>query len=42
MPLEDAVGVVGILVSTGRAVPPEKWVDVFLLAEETNANEGIF
>jgi hypothetical protein len=41
MPLEDAIGVVGILMNTGRAVPPSKWVDVFMLAEEEMINEGL-
>lgn len=26
MPLEDAIGIAGMLVSMGRAIPPREWL----------------
>jgi hypothetical protein len=35
--LEDAVDLAGMMVSTGRAVPPTKWIDELRAEAEGNA-----
>jgi hypothetical protein len=42
LPLEDAIGVVLMLVRLGRALPATKWVDSMIAAEEEDAIDALF
>lgn len=40
--MEDAFAVAGMLVATGRAVHPSKWVDSFVMQAKEAELEGLF
>lgn len=41
LPLEDAIGVAGILVQTGRTVPANRWVENWIEAEQQSALDNL-